>query len=69
MFSTFLQENREKLKELLSELQKEYKYVSILGSDVKTMNYMANKMATSIDEGRDSERGFVVKMSNGKAFF
>lgn len=69
MFSTFLQENRKKLKELLSELQKEYKYVSILGSDVKTMNYMANKMATSIDEGRDSERGFVAKMSNGKAFF
>ena len=30
---------------------------------------MSNKMASSINEGRDTERGFTAKMSNGKAFF
>ena len=69
MFSKFLEDSRENLKKLQSELRKEYRYVSILGSDIKSMQYMSNKMATSINEGRGSERGYVVKMTNGKAFY
>lgn len=69
MFSKFLNDSKLKLKQLLSILLKSYRYVSILGTDVKSMRYMVNKVNTSISEGFDSERGFVAKMSNGGAFF
>lgn len=69
MFSKFLNDSKLKLKQLLSILLKSYRYVSILGTDVKSMRYMVNKVNTSIGEGFDSERGFVAKMSNGGAFF
>ena len=69
MFSKFLSNSKDKLKALLSELKKEYKYVSILGVDTKGMRYMVNKMITNISDEADTERGFVCKMSNGGAFF
>lgn len=69
MFSKFLSENKEKLKKLLLELKKEFKYVSILGNDTKGIRYAVNKMTTSISDLDDTERGFVVKMSNGGAFY
>ena len=69
MLSTYLDSKRDKLKELINELGKEFAYVSALASDVKEMRYMVNKVTSTIAEGEESERGFVVKMSNGHAYF
>ena len=57
-------------KALCIELRKTFKYVSVLGTDVRVQSVMANRMSTSIqDEGLGSECGFVVKMKNDNAFF
>ena len=57
-------------KALCIELRKTFKYVSVLGCDVRVQSVMANRMSTSIqDEGLGSECGFVVKMKNDNAFF
>ena len=57
-------------KALCMELRKTFKYVSVLGCDVRVQSVMANRMSTSIqDEGLGSECGFVVKMKNDNAFF
>lgn len=69
MLSTYLKTSKEKLKKLVDLLSKEFEFVSILGNDTKSINYMVNSMMTSIRDGEDSERGFVVKMSNGNAYF
>ena len=69
MYSSFLEKKKEKLKLLLSELKKDYDYVSILGTDIKSYRYMANRSTSSINDGDDSERGFVIKLSNGRSFF
>ena len=69
MFSTFLSNNKDKIKQLVQELKQHYKYVSVLGNDTKAMNYMVHRGASMISDGRDSERGFVAKLSNGGAFY
>lgn len=69
-FSKFLLENKEKCQELVSELGKEFKYVSVLGSDVNGVRISANKNTSSIAENSfDKQQGFVVKMTNGASFF
>ena len=69
MFSTFLSKSRDSLKQLVKELRKHFAYVSVLGTDNKGMSYRVEREASFIAESEDTERGFVVKMSNGKAFF
>ena len=56
------------MKALCKELQKSYDFVSILGSDVRTKAIRVNKNTSTIGPGRDSERGFVIKLYRGKAF-
>ena len=69
-FSKFLEENKDKCIKLINELGKTFKYVSILGADVKGVNISANKNTTTIAENSfDTQKGFVVKMSNNKSFF
>ena len=70
MLSEFLKSRMKDAKALCNELRKTFKYVSVLGSDVRVQSVMANRMSTSIkDEGLGSECGFVVKMKNDNAFF
>ena len=70
MLSEFLKSRMKDAKALCMELRKTFKYVSVLGSDVRVQSVMANRMSTSIkDEGLGSECGFVVKMKNDNAFF
>jgi TldD protein len=70
MLSEFLKSRMKDAKALCIELRKTFKYVSVLGSDVRVQSVMANRMSTSIqDEGLGSECGFVVKMKNDNAFF
>ena len=68
-FSEFLNSRRDSIKALIQELQKEYSYVSVLGSDVKVKSVLVNKSTSAICPGRDMECGFVVKMSKGSGFF
>ncbi len=68
-FSKYLDSKRKLLKELVLELRKEYKYVSILGSDSKSLRISADKRTSNITDGSDNDVGFVIKMSNGRGFF
>ena len=68
-FSKFLDSRRETAKELVQELRQYFSYVSILGADVKTKSIRADRNTSGISNGRDTECGFVVKMSRGSVFF
>lgn len=68
-FSEFLDSRRSAAKELVTELKKRFDYVSILGADVKAKSIQVNRNTSNISAGRDTECGFVVKMSNGGVFF
>ena len=69
-FSKFLKDSKSLCKELVDELSKSYKYVSILACDVLGTVVRCNKMSSSIAENDfDKQQGFVVKMTNGKAFY
>lgn len=70
MLSEFLKSRKQDCKDLVLELRKTFKYVSVLGTDVRVQSVSANSKATSIqDEGLSSECGFVIKMKNDNAFF
>ena len=69
MFSEFLNSKRDQCKALTSALSRSFKYVSILGSDVKSRSISADRRSTNIGEGNLSECGFVIKMHDGRAFF
>jgi TldD protein len=68
-FSTFLESKRAQCRELVKALSENFKYVSILGSDVKSTAISVNKRSSNIGEGNLSECGFVIKMHNGRAFY
>jgi len=60
--SNFLLDNKEKLKQIVSELGKEFDYVSILGTDVKGQKYTVSTASTNVSPSSDEERGFVVRV-------
>lgn len=66
-FSSFLNSKRQIIKELIKELNKEFRYVSVLGVDSKTTSISANKKSSNISD--DFEIGFVIKMTNNKGFY
>lgn len=63
--SSFLIEKKPILKELISLLEKEYKYVSILGTDTKGKTYNVLKTGVNLNDSNWGERGFVVRVHNG----
>ena len=70
MLSEFLKSRINEAKELVLELRKTFKYVSVLGTDVRVQSVGANRMSTTIDDdGLSAECGFVVKMKNDNSFF
>ena len=70
MLSEFLKSRIKEAKELVLELRKTFKYVSVLGTDVRVQSVGANRMSTTIDDdGLSAECGFVVKMKNDNSFF
>ena len=68
-FSEFLQSRRGAARDLVRELRKEYRYVSILGADVKARSIHVNKNSSSIRSSEDTECGFVVKLTGDRVFF
>lgn len=67
--STYLQQMKPLLKELLDSLLKKYRYVSILASDSKAMIYSVSKRGTVVsEEPLLSGRGFVAKIYDGTSY-
>ena len=64
-FSEFLHSRREAAKALVAQLRRDHDYVSVLGVDIKSKSIRADRNTSNIMPGRDTECGFVVKMSSG----
>ena len=63
--STFLIEKKPILKSIISDLSKEFKYVSILGADTIGTSYNVSRSNTAVSDSRLCERGFVARVFNG----
>lgn len=63
--SSYLQSHKAELKQLVSNLAKDYPYVSVLGTDTKGTAYQVTKNGCNIGDGFKVERGFVVRVYNG----
>ena len=68
-FSEFLNSRRATAKELVACLRKNYAYASVLGVDVKARSVRVDRRSSGISAGRDTECGFVVKLSDGNVFY
>ena len=68
-FSKYLDSKRGEIKQLVTELKKNYQYVSVLGVDIKATDISVDNNTSNIDPGSDMECGFVIKMSNGREFY
>jgi len=68
-FSKYLDSKRGEIKQLVTELKKNYQYVSVLGVDIKATDISVDSNTSNIDPGSDMECGFVIKMSNGREFY
>ncbi len=63
--SKYLLDQKENLKKLVGLLGRDFKYVSILGTDVKAKSYSVSKTGSTISDSPWAERGFVVRVYNG----
>lgn len=66
--SKFLTKQKPLFQDLVKRLSKEFEYVSILGTDSTGMTYQVRKTGTTVAESMMSERGFVVRVYNGKGY-
>ncbi len=64
----FLSERKEICKRLIAKLDEKYQYASILGVDNQGINIRTDKYNTSILDSSECERGFVVKVYDGKGY-
>ena len=69
MFSPFLNSRKQNAISLVNELKKSFKYVSVLGTDVKGKYIVKTNNMVRVAETFSNECGFVIKATNGKAFF
>lgn len=67
-FSVYLDSMREDCRELVAELKKSFDYVSVLGTDVRSSVYRADRRMSMAADG-EGECGFVIKMHSGKSFY
>ena len=68
-FSNFLESRRADAKALIVALRQEFSYVSLLGVDIKATSVRVDRNSSGINPGRDTECGFVLKMSKGSVFY
>ena len=67
-YAKFLEERKPLAKALVKELRKEFEYVSVLGTFVDGEEVRANRASTSVSEVFGAERGFVIRVYNGKGY-
>ncbi|MGF7057547.1 TldD/PmbA family protein [Brassicibacter mesophilus] len=63
--SKYLQAQKQLLKELVSALSKDFKYVSVLGTDISGKQYIVHRTGAGLNDSMWAERGFVVRVHNG----
>ncbi|PJI08128.1 MULTISPECIES: TldD/PmbA family protein [Clostridium] len=63
--SEFLMEKRKIIKKLIQILSKDFKYVSVLGTDSHGKKYLVQRTGVDISDSFWNERGFVVRVYNG----
>ena len=66
--SRFLLDQKDKLKEIIDILAKEFEYVSILGTDVDGKSYSVTTSKTAVMPSNDQERGFVLRVFQESGF-
>ncbi|MBN2604991.1 MAG: TldD/PmbA family protein [Bacilli bacterium] len=63
--STFLNSTRPIVEKLVNELNVNYSYVSILGTDTIGNQYSMSRRNSSVNDSQWAERGFVLRVFNG----
>lgn len=70
MITKFLSDRKDNAIKLVKELKKHFKYVSVLGTDVRCQGVFVTSRVSQIkDEGIGSECGFVIKMKNDRGIY
>ncbi|PIJ63697.1 Zn-dependent protease [Mesotoga sp. HF07.pep.5.2.highcov] len=67
--SKYLDDRRDLLRNLVSILENDFPYVSILGTDVKGKLFQVTTTGISVNDSRWSERGFVLRVHDGTGYF
>ena len=65
----FLASRKPACKELVKILGERFSYVSVLGCDVTTKAVVVNRRTSRVETDADCDRGFTVKMTDGRAFY
>lgn len=63
--STFLNETKPIVEELVTDLKRNYSYVSVLGTDTIGNQYSMSRRNSSVNDSQWAERGFVLRVFNG----
>jgi TldD protein len=63
--STYLDNNKTLVKQLVAVLSEDFKYVSILGTDCVGKRYGLKRTGVELNDSMWSERGFVARVYNG----
>lgn len=66
--SAYLEDKKVLAKQLVNRLSEDYAYVSILGVDTKGKKYSVKKTGIELNDSHWVERGFVVRVYNGKGY-
>lgn len=67
--SKFLHESKGLLRELVNILNRDFQYVSVLGSDCIGKKYSTNRRSSSIASNDFNERGFVARVYNDGEYY
>lgn len=66
--SDYLLDCKAKLQKLISLLEPDFDYVSVLATDVKGQSFMVSQRQKSINDYGDGERGFTVRVYKNKGY-
>ena len=66
--SSFIEDNVPFVEHILKELEKKYDYVSVLGTDVFGKQHVVTSRGTNYNDSQWTERGFVVRIYDGKGY-
>ena len=67
--SKFLKSRKKKMVALIEKLGQDFEYSSILGVDTKSKSISADNGNQAVNEGFDTQAGFVLKLNNGNAIY
>jgi TldD protein len=67
--SSYLAQTKDVLKTLITELDKDFSYVSVLGVDTKGKTHQVTHTGASLNDSSWNERGFVIRVHNTINYF